>query len=145
MQSSALQDTTAAPARILIVEDEGIVAAHISSSLTKLGYESVGIAESSEEALTKTWNLQPGLILMDIRIKGEPDGIETAAAVLDKFDIPVIYLTAYSDRQTVDRAKLSGAAGFLMKPINDRNLGRSLHPPRIGPRRALCPLCALRF
>jgi CheY-like chemotaxis protein len=126
MQFSPRQNTKSTPARILIVEEEGIIAARIASSLTRLGYQSVGIAESSEEALAKTWDLRPGLILMDIHIKGVSDGIETTAELLDKFDIPVIYLTAHADQQTSARAKTTGASGLLMKPISDANLTVSI-------------------
>ena len=85
--------------RILIVEDEGIIANHIASLLTKTGYQVAGIAESSEEALEKVAELNAELVLMDIRIKGEMDGIETATRIRGQFDIPVIYLTAHSDQE----------------------------------------------
>jgi PAS domain S-box-containing protein len=86
----------------------------------------VGIAESSEDALEKTAKLLPDLILMDIRIGGAMDGIETAAAVRDRFDIPLIYLTAHTDQQTIDRAKMTGASGFLPKPFHHMTLAASI-------------------
>ena len=113
-------------ARILIVEDEGIIAGHIASRLVKTGYEVAGIAESSEEALAKTEELKPELILMDIRIKGAMDGIDTAAKLRERYDIPVIYLTAHTDQQTIDRAKLTGAFGFLTKPIHHTSLATAI-------------------
>ena len=113
-------------ARILIVEDEGIIAGHIASGLLKTGYEVAGIAESSEEALEKTAQLNPDLILMDIRIKGAMDGIETTAKLRKRFDIPVIYLTAHTDQQTIDRAKMTGAFGFLTKPIQHTSLATAI-------------------
>ncbi len=109
--------------KILIVEDEGIIAAHIASQLVTAGYEVVGMAESSEQALAIVPELHPELILMDIRIKGRMDGIETVEALRERFDIPVIYLTAHTDQQTVDRAKVTRASGFLTKPIHEKNLG----------------------
>ena len=113
----------AAPtARILIVEDEGIIASHIASRLLKSGYAVAGIAESSEEALAKISGLNPDLILMDISIKGAMDGVETAAKVRERHDIPVIFLTAHADRQTIDRAKATGPFGFLTKPVHHMSL-----------------------
>jgi PAS domain S-box-containing protein len=116
----------AATPRILIVEDEGIIANHIASRLAKTGYEVAGIAESSDEAFAKMSELSPELVLMDIRIKGEMDGIETAARIRDRFDIPVIYLTAHSDQETINRAKLTGASGFLTKPIHHTSLSTAI-------------------
>jgi len=121
-----MSETAPGRGRILIVEDEGIIAQHISDRLEKNGYEVAGVAESSEEALARTAELRPDLILMDIHIKGALDGIETAAAIHRTFDVPVIYLTAHSDRQIVDRAKISGAFAFLTKPIHHTNLATSI-------------------
>ena len=118
--------TQAAPAikaaRIMIVEDEGIIAGHIASRLLKTGYEIAGIAESSEQALAMIPELMPELILMDIRIKGSMDGIQTAEKLRERFDIPVVYLTAHTDQQTLDRAKTTGAFGFLTKPVHHTSL-----------------------
>jgi two-component system cell cycle sensor histidine kinase/response regulator CckA len=126
MASSAPEITIGTPARILIVEDEGIIAGHIASRLLKIGYSVAGIAESSEEAIATVRELAPDLILMDIRIKGSMDGIETAAALRETFDIPVVYLTAHTDQQTIDRAKLTGAFGFLTKPIHHTSLATTI-------------------
>ncbi|MDE3198300.1 MAG: response regulator, partial [Acidobacteriota bacterium] len=96
-------------ARILVVEDEAIIASHIAARLEKAGYEVVGILNSSTETMESLSGIDPGrlpdLILMDIRIKGPADGIDTALRVRDRFDIPVIFLTAHTDRETIDRAK----------------------------------------
>jgi AmiR/NasT family two-component response regulator len=119
---SALRDEVITAIRVLIVEDEGIIATHIASRLRKSGYEVIGIAESSEDTLALVQELRPDLILMDIRIKGTSDGIETAAELHTRFDIPVIYLTAHTDQQTLDRARMTGAAGFLTKPIQQAAL-----------------------
>jgi PAS domain S-box-containing protein len=118
--------TPATAFRILIVEDEGIIANHIASRLVKTGYEVAGIAESSEEALAQMAKFEPELVLMDIRIKGAMDGIETAVKIRETWDVPVIYLTAHSDHETIDRAKLTGASGFLTKPIHHTSLATSI-------------------
>lgn len=123
-QVSEAHDT--ALSRIMIVEDEGIIAGHIATRLQKTGYVVAGISGSSEEALAQIPDLRPDLILMDIRIKGDLDGIETAAAVRERFDIPVIYLTAHTDRHTINRAKRTGAFGFLTKPIHHTSLATSI-------------------
>jgi two-component system cell cycle sensor histidine kinase/response regulator CckA len=114
------------PLRIMIVEDEGIIASHIVSRLTRTGYEVAGIAESSEEAIAKISELNPALILMDIRIKGAMDGIDTAIILRERCDIPVIYLSAHTDQQTLDRAKMTGAFGFLTKPIHHASLATAI-------------------
>jgi PAS domain S-box-containing protein len=126
MVNSPVLPQPATPARILVVEDEGLIAAHISALLVRNGYEVVGISESSGEALAKVSELRPEMVLMDIHIKGEMDGIETAAAVRDRFKIPVIFLTAHADKKTIDRAKLTGASGFLTKPVHHTALATSI-------------------
>jgi hypothetical protein len=116
----------ASAARILIVEDEGIIAGHIATRLEKTGYSVAGTLGSSEEALGQIPILNPDLILMDIHIKGEADGIETAIRVRERYDIPVIYLTAHTDQQTINRAKTTGAFGFLTKPIHHTSLATTI-------------------
>jgi PAS domain S-box-containing protein len=116
----------AASFKILIVEDEGIIANHIASRLAKTGYQVAAIAESSEEALACMATFEPELVLMDIHIKGGMDGIETALKIREIWDVPVIYLTAHSDHETIDRAKLTGASGFLTKPIHHTSLATSI-------------------
>lgn len=121
--------------RVLIVEDEGLIAHDIASRLEHAGYEVAGIAESGVETLRKIVDSSPDLILMDIRIKGDMDGIETAARVQEQFDLPVIYLTAHSDRETLARARVTGPFGYLTKPLQQANLQTSieiaLHKHRI--------------
>ncbi len=118
----SLPPVPATPAKILIVEDEGLVAEHLAHLLTVAGYQVAGITESSEGALATVPDVMPDLILMDIRIKGSMDGIETTAKLRESFDIPVVYLTAHTDSETVSRAKITGAFGFLTKPIYRTNL-----------------------
>lgn len=126
MVFSVPQQEAIAPPRILIVEDEGIIAENIASRLLKCGYKVAGIAESSEEALAKVPESKPDLVLMDIHIKGAMDGIETTKKLREHFDIPVIYLTAHTDPQTIDRAKMTGVFGFLTKPIDHRTLATTI-------------------
>ncbi|MCK9150634.1 methanogen output domain 1-containing protein [Methanobacterium alcaliphilum] len=107
---------------LLVVEDESIVAMDIKHRAEGLGYNVLGIASSGEEAIEKTEKTRPDLILMDIVLKGKMDGVEAAQIIRDKFDIPVVYLTAYSDEKTLGRAKLTGPFGYIIKPFEDREL-----------------------
>jgi len=102
---------------ILIVEDDIIIAENIKSKLNSLGYSAPTIATTSEEAIRATEETHPHLVLMDIKLQGEMDGIETATNIRSKFDIPVIYLTAYTDKETVERAKLTEPFGYIVKPF----------------------------
>ncbi len=108
--------------RILIVEDEYIIANDIQTSLENMGYEVCGMAASGKKALTFTKELSPDLILMDIMLKGDMDGIETAAMIRETYDISVIFLSAYSDDGILDRAKQTLPFGYLIKPFRDREL-----------------------
>ncbi|MCK5341176.1 MAG: response regulator, partial [Desulfobulbaceae bacterium] len=107
--------------RILIVEDELIVAKDIENCLTKLGYSMAGIVASGEEAVRKVDELRPDLILMDIILKGEMNGIE-AAEEINTLNIPVVYLTAHADTDTLDRAKTTAPYGYIIKPFDERML-----------------------
>jgi PAS domain S-box-containing protein len=110
------------PTRILLVEDERIVALHLRQQLSKLGYEVVGVVASGEQALEKVHELQPDVVLMDIHIEGELDGIETAAQIPEDLQIPVVYLTAYSEEATLARARATKPYGYLLKPFSEREL-----------------------
>jgi two-component system cell cycle sensor histidine kinase/response regulator CckA len=112
--------------RILIVEDEGLIARDMAGRLERAGYAVVGIADSGEEALLKVAELKPELIVMDIRINGDMDGVETATKVRERFDVPIIYLTAHNDRKTLERAKLTAPYGFLTKPLQQSTLQDSI-------------------
>ncbi len=107
---------------ILVVEDETIVALEIESRLTKLGYRVVSTATSGEEAVEKAEHYKPGLVLMDINLEGDMDGTEAAEAIRDKYNIPVIYLTAYSDDETLKRAKITEPFAYILKPFGERDL-----------------------
>lgn len=108
--------------RILIVEDEGIIAKDIQSTLNRSGYSVVGIASSGEEAIKKAMEIHPDLVLMDIVLKGAMDGVEAAEHIRDHFDIPVVYLTAYSDDTTLQRAKITEPFGYILKPFQEKEL-----------------------
>lgn len=107
---------------ILIVEDEGITALALEETLQEKGYEVMGMASSGEEAIERALSDQPDLILMDIKLQGEIDGIEAANRILAARDVPIIYLTAHSDKNTLERAKRTAQFGYVLKPIRDREL-----------------------
>lgn len=112
--------------RILVVEDESIVGLHLESALKRLGYDVLEIASTGEEAIMKTQELHPELILMDIVLKGEMDGIEAASQIRAKFDVPIIYLTAYGDESTLQRAKITEPFGYIIKPFEERELHNAI-------------------
>ena len=109
-------------ARILIVEDERIVAWELQERLQNLGYSVPAVAFSGEEALIKCEEVTPDVVLMDIILKGGMDGIETAGHIHTQYNIPVIYLTAHADEKTLERAKTTAPYGYILKPIRDREL-----------------------
>ena len=108
--------------QIMIVEDEGVVAADIKESLKSLGYDVVAVVPSGEEALKKIENKKPDLVLMDIVLDGKMNGIETTDEINSRFDIPVVYLTAYADDETLERVKVTEPFGYIIKPFDDREL-----------------------
>ncbi len=107
---------------ILVVEDERIVALDIKNTLEKLGHASVTLASSSAEALSAIASERTHLVLMDILLKGEKDGIETAGYILTHYNIPVIYITALADETTLERAKSTQPYGYIIKPFKERDL-----------------------
>jgi PAS domain S-box-containing protein len=109
-------------ARILIVEDEAIVAEDLSQKLERLGYEVCGAIAGGEEAIGRARALRPELVLMDIRLKGRMDGVEAAQIIRQDFDLPVIFLTAHSDPGTLQRAKLTEPFGYILKPFEELEL-----------------------
>ena len=109
-------------AKIFIVEDEAIVAESLCDQLEKLGCIVTGNAPSGEEALRKIKKELPDLVLMDIMLEGEMDGVEVAQQIRELYGIPVIFLTAYSDPETLGRAKLTEPFGYLIKPYKEREL-----------------------
>jgi PAS domain S-box-containing protein len=110
------------PARILVVEDDRVVARDIQQQLTRVGYTVVGVTARGRDALALALQTKPSLVLMDIRLEGETDGIEAADQIRAQCHIPVIFLTAYADNQTVCRASLAEPFGYLIKPFEDSQL-----------------------
>lgn len=109
-------------ATILVVEDEGIVAQEIKSRLEKAGYSVCGVAHEGERAVADAEMMTPDLVLMDIRLKGDMDGIEAAGLIRERCNIPVVYLTAYTDSATLERAKVKEPFGYVVKPFETRSL-----------------------
>ena len=116
--------------RILIVEDERIVATDLSKRLKAMGYEPVGRAASGEQAIALAGELKPDLVLMDIRLEGEMDGIAAAQEIRQRFHIPAVFLSAHSDETTLKRAKLAEPFGYLIKPFEDRELRATIEMAR---------------
>src|ERR1044071_4829624 len=107
---------------VLIVEDERIVAKDLQHTLAAMGYDAFAIASSADEALNRAAEKCPDLVLMDIRIKGPHDGIETADLLRQRFGVPVVYLTAHADDATIERAKRTTPSGYLMEPVKSAEL-----------------------
>jgi PAS domain S-box-containing protein len=107
---------------ILVVEDEIIVALDLKRCLQGLGYQVVQVVTTGEKAIAAAKNKRPDLVLMDIRLPGKMDGIEAAKAINSQYDVPVVYLTAYADDQTLQQATASGPYGYLVKPFEAREL-----------------------
>src|SRR6056297_2865030 len=111
-----------ASVRILLVEDESIVAMDMERRLTTLGYHVISHVLSGEEAVVQAEAERPDLILMDIHLKGEMDGIEAAERIKSSLGTPVIYITAYSDETTLARAKITEPFGYILKPFQEREI-----------------------
>ncbi len=108
--------------RVLIVEDEGIVAADIEDRLVAMGYQAAGCIDNAEGAISMAETQRPDIVLMDIRLPGPRDGIQAAEEIGRRLQIPVVFLTAYSEEATLERAKLAEPFGYILKPFNDREL-----------------------
>ncbi|NJC87104.1 MAG: response regulator [Desulfuromonas sp.] len=113
-------------ATILIVEDEAIIAADLAGKLGRLGYEISGTTGYGEEAVSQARERRPDLILMDIRLAGAMDGVDAATIIRRELDLPVIFLTAHSDQATLERAKLTGPFGYILKPFEERELATNI-------------------
>ena len=105
--------------KVLIVEDEMILASDIRMQLQNEGYNVVGIAKNGEKAINLTKERNPDIILMDIAIKGEIDGVETAEEIHKFYDVPIVYITAYFDDKTLNRAIKTEPYGYIIKPFQD--------------------------
>lgn len=108
--------------RILVVEDDTIASMDVQAALERIGYRVAATTSSGEDAIRLCGELSPDLVLMDVRLEGEMDGIEAASKIAEVYGIPVVYLTVFSDNDTLGRAKTSGPYGFLLKPVDDRDL-----------------------
>jgi PAS domain S-box-containing protein len=123
-------------ARILIVEDEGIEALDLQQRVTGMGYTVLDIVSTGEEAIEKAGETLPDLVLMDIMLPGEIDGVTAAEQIRSRFNLPVIYITAYADEDTLQRAKVTEPYGYIVKPFRERELqitiDMALHKHEMG-------------
>ena len=103
-------------AKILVVEDEPIVAMHTKQRLERMGYKVTGVASSGDEAIQQVQKTRPDLIIMDVHLQGKMDGVETAEQILRLGELPIIYQTAYADEKTLQRAMQSSVDGYIIKP-----------------------------
>jgi two-component system, cell cycle response regulator len=110
------------PISILLVEDEGLIARDLEDTLTRLGYRVSGIASEGAEAIEMARELHPQLVVMDVGLRGELDGIEAACAIQEQEPVPVIFLTGHSDTETLQRAVMTGPLGYLIKPFQEADL-----------------------
>ena len=108
--------------KIVVVEDEWFIAKNIQGCLEEMGYDVTSVVASGEEAVKKAEEVTPDLVLMDIVLRGEMNGIEAAKQINSRFNIPVVYLTAYTDEETMERAKITEPYGYIVKPIEEREL-----------------------
>jgi DNA-binding LytR/AlgR family response regulator len=111
---------------VLVVEDESIVAKDIQNSLKKLGYTVPSVENSGEDAINAASQYRPDLILMDIMLKGDISGIEAAEQIKNRYQIPVIFLTAYADESTLSKAKVTEPYGYIIKPFKEIDLHTSI-------------------
>lgn len=132
-------------ARILIVEDEAITVSALKRELTSLGYEVAGTARTTDEALKAVESLKPDLVLMDITLAGGVNGVVAAVAIRGNFHVPVVFLTAHADDQTMMRAISAGAFGYVLKPFSGAGLKATIetalhkHQTEVNSRRAADP------
>ena len=121
---------------VLIVEDESIIARDLSRIMEKFGYKVLEIVSSGEEVITRSIELKPSLILMDIKLSGKMTGIEAAVEIKKIIDIPIIYITAYADAESVHKAKLTEPFAYIVKPFDEKSLRTSIeiavHKHQIG-------------
>lgn len=115
-----------AKAKILVVEDERIIANDIQDMLKDMGYDVPAIASSGEEAIKKAEGIKPELVLMNIGLKGDMDGIGAAAHIHNRFNIPIVYVTAYMDEKRLERAKVTEPFGYIIKPFEDKELSSTI-------------------
>jgi len=112
--------------KILVVENEAIIANDIQDMLKDMGYDVPAIASSGEEAIKKAEEIKPDLVLMNIGLKWDMDGIGAAAHIHNRFNIPVVYVTAYMDEKMLERAKVTEPFGYIIKPFEDKELSSAI-------------------
>ena len=112
--------------RVAVVEDEKIIQLEITRTLEQMGYQIAGLATTGPEAIALAESVKPDIMLMDIRLRGDMDGIEAAEQIIIQYSLPIIYLTANADEETIQRAKVSSPYGYLIKPVNFRELHTTL-------------------
>jgi CheY-like chemotaxis protein len=110
------------PIKILIVEDESLIALNIQDKLTELGYDAPMIADNGPDAIKYAGDLMPDIVLMDILLKGDMDGIEATEKIMELYNIPSVFLTAYNSPSTMERISKFSHSGFLLKPFDDSKL-----------------------
>ena len=108
--------------RALIIEDEILIAEELKERLSRLGYSVIGAVDSADEGIAIATRELPDVVLMDIRLKGEKDGIQAAREIQQQVDLPIVYVTAYSDPLTVERVKHTDYDGYILKPFHRRDL-----------------------
>ena len=111
---------------ILIVDDEIVIARELEARVTQLGHHVLHVAMTGSEAIGKALKLRPDLVLMDIRLKGDMDGIDAATELRRRCSVPVVFLTAFTDEKTLERAKLVEPLGFIVKPFTEQELKANL-------------------
>jgi diguanylate cyclase (GGDEF)-like protein len=122
VQKARLESNAADPVSILLVEDEGVIARDLEDTLTRLGYRVSGVASEGAEAIEMARELHPQLVVMDVSLRGEVDGIEAACAIQEEAPVPVIFLTGHTDTETLQRAVMTGPLGYLIKPFQEDDL-----------------------
>ena len=128
--------------RVLIVEDETLIAEELRERLSRFGYSVIAAVDTADEGIAIATRERPDLVLMDIRLKGEKDGVQAAQEIRQQVDVPIVYVTAYSDRLTVDRASQTEHDAYLLKPFHRRELKSTIevamqrHALRVQQRKA---------
>lgn len=117
-----MADIISSELRALIIEDEILIAEELTDRLSRLGFSVIAAVDNADEGIAIATRERPDLVLMDIRLKGEKDGVQAAQEIRQQVDVPIVYLTAYSDQLTVDRAKGTEHDGYILKPFHRGDL-----------------------
>ena len=115
-------DLSSPAPRALIVEDETLIAEELKERLSRLGFSVIAAVDTADEGIAIATREHPDLVLMDIRLRGEKDGVQAAKEIREQVDVPIVYLTAHSDRLTVERVKVTEYDGFILKPFQRHGL-----------------------